>query len=204
MSRPFHSARPSVGRVIVARIRMRVDFPAPFGPSRPSTPASSSRVKFLSPQKSSLYRFPTPSMVSFMDCLLAALYAGGGGKLPVLFMHRLMRRPRAAVAGPAHADLLQDLRQLLAAPHAEVERANGERDGDPVLIEGALQELDGLAAGLEIVGLLRGEVDPEPPHEDDRAVAELLEEDLDLGIRLASRDLLEGPRRHLPDLLQVV
>jgi hypothetical protein len=33
MSVPFHMALPDVGRATVARMRISVDFPAPFGPS---------------------------------------------------------------------------------------------------------------------------------------------------------------------------
>src|SRR5215203_7427748 len=204
MSVPFHSARPSVVRVFLARIRMRVDFPAPFGPSRPSTPAPSSSVKSLSPQKFPLYRFPTPSMVSFMACLLVPLYAGGGRKLPAPLV--LVGRPRSAGPGTPAADagLSQHLGELLAAAYAEVERADGERQSDPVLVESALQALDRFAAGLEVLGLVGGEIDPEADHEIDRALPEFLEEDFHLRVHLARRDLLQGPHRDPPDLLQVV
>src|SRR4051812_47350842 len=79
---PFKNARPSVGLVFVARMRMSFDFPAPLGPKRPSTPGPSSRENSRSPQKFPLYRFPTPSIVSFMALVSSpSLYVEGGGKL---------------------------------------------------------------------------------------------------------------------------
>ena len=45
MSVPFQSTRPALGLVIVARMRISVDLPAPFGPSSPSTPGLSSSRK---------------------------------------------------------------------------------------------------------------------------------------------------------------
>ena len=43
--RPVPEHRPAVGRVMVARIRIRVDFPAPLGPSSPNTPGPTSKRK---------------------------------------------------------------------------------------------------------------------------------------------------------------
>src|SRR6185295_20185651 len=63
----------------------------------------------------------------------------------------------ASLAG-ADPHLFQHLRQRFTAAPAEVERAGGEGNDDAVLVEGALQSLDGLAARLEIVRLLGGEV----------------------------------------------
>ena len=50
MSTSFHVARPSVGRVIVASIRIKVDLPAPLGPSKPSTPGDNSSEKSSKPR----------------------------------------------------------------------------------------------------------------------------------------------------------
>src|SRR5687767_7197174 len=66
MSAPFQVTCPSVGRVMVARMRMSVDLPAPFGPSRPSTPGPSSSEKSSRPRTPPLYVFPTCSMDSFI------------------------------------------------------------------------------------------------------------------------------------------
>jgi hypothetical protein len=44
MSSPFHAIRPAVGAVIPAIIRRRVNLPAPFGPSKPSTSPSASQL----------------------------------------------------------------------------------------------------------------------------------------------------------------
>src|SRR5215472_4514785 len=61
---PFHNTRPSVALVIVARILMSVVLPAPFGPSRPSTPGPSCSEKPRRAQFPPPYRVLTFSMVS--------------------------------------------------------------------------------------------------------------------------------------------
>ncbi len=50
MSILFHKTRPLEGRVTVARIRIRVDLPAPLGPRSPRTPGRSCRETFRKPQ----------------------------------------------------------------------------------------------------------------------------------------------------------
>src|SRR5208282_3085931 len=65
MSAPFHSTVPSVGFEMVARILISVDFPAPFGPSSPSTPGSSCSVKSRSAQTFPSYCLLTPWIPSF-------------------------------------------------------------------------------------------------------------------------------------------
>jgi hypothetical protein len=55
MSVPFQMTEPLVGWLIVARMRMSVDLPAPLGPSRPTTPGRSSRLKSRKPQKVRVY-----------------------------------------------------------------------------------------------------------------------------------------------------
>src|SRR5919199_5559579 len=70
MSVPFQVTRPVVGLVIVARMRMRVDFPAPLGPSRPSTPGPSARVISRRPQTAGVYCLPTRSMVRVKDAAI--------------------------------------------------------------------------------------------------------------------------------------
>ena len=55
MSWPFQVTEPFVGLVMVARMRIRVDLPAPLGPSRPSTPGAISSVKSRKPQFFLLY-----------------------------------------------------------------------------------------------------------------------------------------------------
>src|SRR5262245_7604686 len=66
MSDPFHLTCPCVGWEMVARMRIRVDLPAPLGPSSPTTPGSSSSEKSRSPQTPPGYCLPTRSIESFM------------------------------------------------------------------------------------------------------------------------------------------
>ena len=55
-----------LGRVTVAMMRMRVDLPAPLGPSSPRTPDRSARLKSRSPHTERPYRLPTASTTSSM------------------------------------------------------------------------------------------------------------------------------------------
>src|SRR3954462_12627789 len=65
MSAPFHNALPAVGAVIVARMDISVVLPAPFGPSRPSTPGASESEKSRSAQTLPPYCLLTPWISSF-------------------------------------------------------------------------------------------------------------------------------------------
>jgi hypothetical protein len=66
MSMPSHVILPSLARVMVARMLIRVVLPAPFGPSSPSTPGCSSRLKPRSAQVLPPYTLLTASMESFI------------------------------------------------------------------------------------------------------------------------------------------
>src|SRR3954447_4411252 len=61
------ATRPLVGRSSVARMRSRVVFPAPFGPSRPNMPCPRCRSM---PRNASCapYRFVTRSITTSIDC----------------------------------------------------------------------------------------------------------------------------------------
>jgi hypothetical protein len=67
ISASSHKIRPAVGRVIVAKIFISVDFSAPFGPSSPArrAPANASRPR--SAHTPPRYVLDTPSMFSRMD-----------------------------------------------------------------------------------------------------------------------------------------
>ena len=67
MSASFHSTRPADARVTVAIIRISVDFPAPFGPSNPTTPGPSSSRKSRNPHTFPAYCLLTPSITSLMN-----------------------------------------------------------------------------------------------------------------------------------------
>jgi len=67
MSVPFQSTRPALGWVMVAKMRISVDFPAPFGPSRPSTPGRSSKRKLRKASVFPRYVLLTFSISSFMS-----------------------------------------------------------------------------------------------------------------------------------------
>src|SRR5271156_7103569 len=84
MSTSFHSTCPADARVTVAIILISVDFPAPFGPSNPTTPAPSSSRKSRNPHTFPAYCLLTPSITSFI-------------KRPLLrYRHFLRKRRRAA------------------------------------------------------------------------------------------------------------
>jgi hypothetical protein len=52
---------------MVASMRMNVDLPAPFGPSKPRIPGLISREKFFNPQKSRRYCLPRFVTLSFIE-----------------------------------------------------------------------------------------------------------------------------------------
>src|SRR5271168_4179965 len=86
MSVPFHNTAPEVGFAMVARIRISVDFPAPFGPSKPSTPGASSSVKSRSAHTFPSYCLLTPWISNFKPsscCRSSAPFAPQASSAPV-------------------------------------------------------------------------------------------------------------------------
>lgn len=69
---------------MVARMRIRVDLPAPLGPSKPKTPGPSSRVKSRKPQFLFLNCLPTFWMLNIMGGVGTAVIEGVGLRLVVV------------------------------------------------------------------------------------------------------------------------
>ena len=88
--------------------------------------------------------------------------------------------------------------QGLPRVDSEVERADGERDADTVVVEGLLHGDDGFTQRLFVLRLAV-EIDPEAHHEVDGAAAKAFVIDLHITVAEAHVQGLHGLARHVTD-----
>src|SRR5579864_7631557 len=183
MSNPLTVARPDVGAMSVVSIRMSVDFPAPFGPSRPKTsPSSTSKVTPLTAVKSPKRLTRSRTSMACIDDLprdrqqdVRGL-ANRQAAIAIVGAQPDLERPDVAL-GPADIPLRRKARVGAAVEHRAIQfRARGQADRQVVteldLVDVALLDVhphpeivgiddrhDGLARGDDLALTGRTDVD---------------------------------------------